>query len=237
MSVDAPHILVVDDDRRLRELLLKFLSENGFTVSTAENAQDAREKLKSLSFDLMIVDIMMPGENGLDLTRSLRQTCDVPILLLTAMSQSDQRIAGFESGADDYLTKPFEPRELVLRIESILRRRPAPGGEPLELVNFGEFSFHLERQELLHNGKRVSLTTTETNLLGVLARTNSAPVARDALGRAGGIDGGGGEGGETGSGRTIDVQVARLRRKIEVDPKNPRYLQTVRGQGYLLRTD
>ncbi len=229
--MDSPHILVVDDDNRLRELIRKYLSENGFRVSTAANAQDARQRLQSLDFDLMVLDVMMPGESGLDLTASLRKEKPLPILLLTAMAESTNRIAGLERGADDYLTKPFEPRELVLRIHSILRRvNELPQAPPVltEEVKFGNHSFNMARGELLNGTKRVKLTEAEVSLLKALAGTVGATLSREDLARL------------TGPGnnaRTIDVQVTRLRRKIEPDPKFPRYLQTVRGRGYRLATD
>jgi len=229
--LDAPHILVVDDDNRLRELLRKYLTENGFRVTTAGNAQEARQRLQSLDFDLMVLDVMMPGESGLDLTASLRKEKPLPILLLTAMAESTNRIAGLERGADDYLTKPFEPRELVLRMHSILRRvNEAPQAAPAqaEEVTFGGHSFNLARGELLNGAKRVKLTEAETGLLRALAVNVGATLSREDLARL------------TGPGnnaRTIDVQVTRLRRKIEPDPKFPRYLQTVRGRGYRLAAD
>jgi two-component system phosphate regulon response regulator OmpR len=229
--LDAPHILVVDDDNRLRELLRKYLTENGFRVTTAASAQEARQRLQSLDFDLMVLDVMMPGESGLDLTASLRKEKPLPILLLTAMAESTNRIAGLERGADDYLTKPFEPRELVLRMHSILRRvNETPQAAPAlpEDVTFGNHSFNLARGELLNGAKRVKLTEAETGLLRALAVNVGATLSREDLARL------------TGPGnnaRTIDVQVTRLRRKIEPDPKFPRYLQTVRGRGYRLAAD
>jgi two-component system phosphate regulon response regulator OmpR len=225
---ERPHILVVDDDRRLRELLTRYLTEQGFRVSSGEDAADARVKLGSLTFDLLIVDIMMPGEDGLTFTESLRRESEVPILLLTAMSESEDRIRGLERGADDYLPKPFEPRELVLRINAILRRRPAARVAEPQAVSFGDFSFDPARGELSRYGERVHLTAAEALLLKTLARRPGTPVSRDALCIASGAHP---------TMRTIDVQVTRLRRKIESDPKYPRYLQTVRGTGYVLVAD
>jgi two-component system phosphate regulon response regulator OmpR len=222
---ERPHILVVDDDRRLRELLTRYLTEQGFRVSSGEDAADARVKLDSLTFDLLVVDIMMPGEDGLTFTESLRRESEVPILLLTAMSESEDRIRGLERGADDYLPKPFEPRELVLRINAILRRRPAVRIAEPQAVSFGDFSFDPARGELSRYGERVHLTAAEALLLKTLPGT---PVSRDALCIASGAHP---------TMRTIDVQVTRLRRKIESDPKYPRYLQTVRGTGYVLVAD
>jgi len=224
---ELPHILVIDDDTRLRALLQRYLTEQGFRVTTAVDAADARAKLASIAFDLLVLDIMMPGETGLELTETLRRYSAVPILLLTAMNETESRIAGFECGADDYLSKPFEPRELVLRINAILRRAPAPV-QPRGKVNFGEFCFDLEREELTRAGAYVRLTTAETSLLKALARRPGEPITRDDLGEESMI---------SGNARTIDVQVTRLRRKIEADPKFPRYLQTVRGTGYVLMAD
>ncbi len=226
---EQPHILVVDDDTRLRELLQRYLSEKDFRVTTAVDAADARAKLTSIAFDLLVLDIMMPGETGLELTETLRRGSSVPILLLTAMNETENRIAGFECGADDYLPKPFEPRELVLRINAILRRVPPPAAAAAETkVTFGDFCFDLEREELTKAGSFVRLTTAEASLLKALARRAGEPISRDDLGEESMI---------SGNTRTIDVQVTRLRRKIETDPKFPRYLQTVRGTGYVLMPD
>ena len=228
MQDEADHILVVDDDNRLRSLLQRYLSEQGFRVTTAGNAKEARSKLRSLAFDLLVLDIMMPGETGLDLTRSLRDESAVPILLLTAMGESGDRINGLESGADDYLSKPFEPRELVLRIKSILRRLPRQDEQPQTEVRFGDFRFDLEREELRQGESFIRLTTAEAGLLKTLARRPGVPVSREDL--AGGEKG-------TANTRAVDVQVTRLRRKIEINPRFPRYLQTVRGTGYVLVPD
>lgn len=225
---EQPHILVIDDDTRLRDLLQRYLSEQGFRVTTAVDAADARAKLTSIAFDLLVLDIMMPGETGLQLTETLRRDNAVPILLLTAMNETENRIAGFECGADDYLPKPFEPRELVLRINAILRRVPPPMAQPPRKVVFGEFCFDLEREELTRAGSFVRLTTAEASLLKALARRAGQPITRDDLGEESMI---------SGNARTVDVQVTRLRRKIEDDPKFPRYLQTVRGTGYVLMPD
>ena len=225
MNPGDPHILIVDDDLRLRRLLRKYLMENGFLVSTATDAADAEAKLRSLSFDLMIVDVMMPGEDGMSFTRRLRAKAGVPIVMLTARGRNDDRIEGLESGADDYLPKPFEPRELVLRIRSVLRRdaaaAPASG-----VARFGPFAFDSERMELRRDGEPVALTSRETALLRVFARNPGATLSRMSLSR------------QSGSGeRAIDVQIARLRRKIEDDPGAPRHLQTIWGEGYVLRAD
>jgi two-component system phosphate regulon response regulator OmpR len=226
MSLDAPHILVVDDDTRLRELLHKYLTEQGFRITAAQDAADARAKLLSFDFDLLVLDIMMPGESGLELTRGLRQASQVPVLLLTAMGEIEDRIAGLESGADDYLCKPFEPRELVLRINAILRRTqaPAPDGQ----IAFGDYSFDLARAELRRGEEFVRLTAAEASLLKTLARQPGVPVSRETLSA---------ENPSIGNTRAIDVQVTRLRRKIEENPRFPRHLQAVRGIGYVLIAD
>lgn len=230
MEADLPHILVVDDDDRLRELLRKYLSEHGYFVLTASHAQDARAKLVSLAFDLIILDLMMPGESGLDFAADFRRGSDVPILMLTAMGEVEDRIRGLEHGADDYLTKPFEPRELLLRVNAILKRAPRPDGQngPARIISMGIASFDPERGELQVNGRPVRLTTQEVQLLKTLAeRPGEAYSREDLIERTGAV----------GGGRAVDVQVTRLRRKIETDPKLPRYLQTVRGRGYALIPD
>lgn len=226
---ERPHILVVDDDRRLRELLRRYLSDQGLRVTVASDAADARAKLAGLDFDLIVLDIMMPGEDGLELTRWLRAERPIPVLLLTAMDEVDHRIEGLESGADDYLSKPFEPRELVLRIQAILRRSAQAAPEPnAQRVFFGEFMFDLERGELRRSDILVRLTAAEGELLKALARNPGVPVSRQELASISP---------EIGNYRSIDVQMTRLRRKIERDQKAPRYLQTVRGIGYMLVPD
>jgi len=221
------HILVIDDDRRLRQLLSRYLVENGFRVTTASDTAQARARMQGLDFDLLVLDLMMPGENGLEFAYSLRGESAVPILMLTAMGETEDRIEGLERGADDYLVKPFEPRELVLRILRILERtEPRPG--VARTITFGGCRFDLGRNELTRDGQLVRLTSTEASLLKSLARRAGDPLNREALRQASG---------ETNSNRAIDVQVTRLRRKIEPDPKMPRYLCTVRGKGYVLRTD
>ena len=225
MTDNLPHLLVIDDDNRLRKLLGKFLSENGYRVTLAASAAEARALLRSMTFDLLVCDIMMPGESGLDLTRDLRRESFVPILLLTAMGEAEDRIRGFETGADDYLPKPFEPRELLLRIQSILRRASS-GPAPVTELSFGPLRFDRARRRLRRGAEEIRLTEAETAMLATLAENAGRPVSRDQLG-SGGEDGG----------RAVDVQIARLRRKIETDPRFPRYLQTVRGQGYMLQPD
>jgi two-component system phosphate regulon response regulator OmpR len=235
---DQPHILVVDDDRRIRDLTARYLSEQGFAVVTATDAADARGKMKSLAFDLLVLDIMMPGENGLELTTSLRTESDVPILLLTARSETEDRIAGLETGADDYLTKPFEPKELVLRIQSILKRaRSVQHAAPQRrVIKFGEFLFELDRRRLFRGEEPVYLTEAETVLLTELATRAGEVVSRDELSSPA-ADAEEAATAESSGSRQVDVQVTRLRRKIENDPRFPRYLQTVRGRGYLLQPD
>ena len=225
MSLDAPHILVVDDDTRLRELLHKYLTEQGFRITAARDAVDAGAKLAAFSFDLIVLDIMMPGESGLEMTQRLRENSQVPVLLLTAMGEIEDRIAGLESGADDYLSKPFEPRELVLRINAILRRTQVPI-EPVDgKIHFGRFCFDLAREELRRGDEFVRLTAAEASLLKILARQPGVPVSRETLAA---------ESPMIGNTRAIDVQVTRLRRKIEENPRFPRYLPAVRGVGYIL---
>lgn len=229
-SADKPHILVVDDDTRLRELLRSFLSRNGFRVTVAANAVEARERLDLIDFDLIVLDVMMPGQSGLELATEIRRTDDVPIFMLTAMVETRDRIAGLETGVDDYLGKPFEPRELLLRIQNVLKRNrpaaaPAAGGEPLRLISFGPMQFDQELGELTQEGKRVPLTDAETALLRVLSARLGEVLSRETLCRSVGA---------AVNERAIDVQVTRLRRKIEPDPSFPRYLRTVRGQGYRL---
>jgi two-component system, OmpR family, phosphate regulon response regulator OmpR len=220
------HLLVVDDDDRIRDLLKQYLSRAGFRVTTASDAAAARKLLEMLDFDLLILDVMMPGEDGLSLTRWVRKRGATPVLILTARGLADERIEGLSQGADDYLPKPFEPQELLLRAEAILRRTgprtPAP-----RRIKLGDFDFDLERAELTRQGAPVRLTESEGQLLKLLAQNAHAPVDRLDLARDTADS----------TGRAVDVQVTRLRRKIETDPRNPRYLQTVRGVGYMLSPD
>jgi two-component system, OmpR family, phosphate regulon response regulator OmpR len=221
---DAPHLLVVDDDRRIRALLLRFLIAGGYRVSTAETAAEARAKLEGLKFDLLILDVMMPGENGFDFARAIRSGSTVPILMLTARGEKESRIMGLELGADDYLAKPFEPRELALRIANILKRARPPVAPPADSVRFGPFVFHLTSGDLRRGEEAIRLTDREREMLRVLTTSLGQTVPRQAL--AGN--------GEAVGERTVDVQVNRLRRKIERDPANPLIVQTVRGVGYRL---
>jgi len=221
---DAPHLLVVDDDRRLRDLLSRYLQREGYRVTTAKDAGDARAKLDGLTFDLLILDVMMPGESGFDLARSLRKTSQVPILMLTARAETENRISGLEIGADDYVSKPFEVRELSLRIANILRRAQPTPAPPAESVRFGPFVFHISRGELRRGDELIHLTDREKDILRLLAAQPGETVPRLSLA------GSGAAAGE----RAVDVQVNRLRRKIETDPANPLFLQAVRGIGYRL---
>jgi two-component system, OmpR family, phosphate regulon response regulator OmpR len=234
MSETEPHLLVVDDDARLRNLLRRYLTDSGFRVTGVADAEEARAQLAAFAFDLIVLDVMMPGESGLDLTRALRTekcTSDrVPVLLLTAMAEPEDRINGLEQGADDFLAKPFEPRELVLRIRNILQRRPA-AEEPASAsadIRFGGFRFDMARAELFRSDELVRLTAAETALLLSLAQGAPQAVSREELSQSSQF---------SGNVRNVDVQMTRLRRKIERDPRNPRYLQTVRGTGYALRPD
>ena len=229
MDETEPHLLVVDDDMRLRELLRRYLSDNGFRVTTAGNAREARASFASFAFDLIVLDVMMPGESGLELTRELRAGgAHPPILLLTAMAEPEDRVNGLEQGAEDFMAKPFEPRELVLRIRAMLRRAPPP---PLDAesgpVQLGALVFDRERAELRDMDGPVRLTGGEAALLSALAAKPNEVLSREDLAAALGMD-------ETGE-RAIDVQVTRLRRKLEADPREPRFLHTVRGRGYVLK--
>ena len=224
---DAPHILVVDDDTRIRGLLRQFLAEQGFRVTVAATAAEARRRLEGLDFDLIVLDVMMPGETGVELTASLREHKTVPILMLTALAETDSRVAGLEAGADDYLPKPFDPRELVLRINNILRRGGPAQTPKLEQIVFGPYSFQIARRELKRGGETLRLTEREQEILAIFAERAGETIPRHEL------VGGTSEVGE----RTIDVQINRLRRKIERDPSNPVWLQTVRGVGYRLSVE
>jgi two-component system phosphate regulon response regulator OmpR len=224
-----PHILVVDDDERLRDLLQRFLMGNGFLVTTATDAAEAREILKYLAYDLIICDVMMPGEDGMALTRDLKkQGIAAPVLMLTALGEIESRISGFEAGADDYLPKPFEPRELLLRINAILRRVAAPPPARGEKIRFGRWTLDLDRGELADGEERMALTAVEHSLLKALASKLGEVVSREELAELCQMNA---------NERTIDVQVTRLRKKVEEDPKLPKYIQTVRGKGYILWSD
>ena len=225
------HLLVVDDDERIRGLLQKFLIRNGFLVSVARDAAQARRLLAGLDFDMLVLDVMMPGEDGISLTRDLRKSLTVPILLLTAKGETINRIEGFEAGADDYLVKPFEPKELLLRINAILRRVPVvqPAAAAPKVLHMGPVRYDMDRGELWRGGDLIRLTSTEAALMRVFSAQPGVAISRDKL-----VGDATDEGGQE---RAVDVQITRLRRKIEDDPKQPRYLQTVRGEGYMLQPD
>ncbi len=234
---DAPHILVVDDDSRIRGLLKKYLSNNGYNVSEARDADHARRLLGGLTFDLLVVDVMMPGEDGFSLTKAIRQTMHTPVILLTARSEAEDRIEGLEVGADDYLPKPFEPRELLLRISAILRRSADPIEEtavvaPPKTLSLGLCRYDMTRGELWRGEELIRLTTAESAMMRLMAREAGVAVSRAAL-----LAEVGGNEEPSAQERAIDVQVTRLRRKIEENPRVPRYLQTVRGAGYMLAPD
>lgn len=232
METDTTHILIVDDDRRLRELLEEYLAREGYDVSTAANAAEARKLVETEMFDLAVVDVMMPGESGIDLVTSWRETppwpYPMPILMLTAQNEPENRIAGLEAGADDYLGKPFEPRELVLRLEKLLQRNNTVAAKTrnLHIVKFGEYILQLDTGDLRRNGEFINLSSSELELLTILARKLDAPVSREELSRElKGI-----------SERSVDVQVTRLRKRIEENPREPRYIMAQWGKGYILRS-
>ncbi|MGH6914927.1 MAG: response regulator [Geminicoccales bacterium] len=225
MQETRRHILVVDDDARLRRLLHRFLTEHGYHVTAAGDAREAKAALNSFAFDLMVLDVMLPGQDGISLTGELRAVVDLPILLLTARGEAEDRVNGLAAGADDYLVKPFDPRELLLRIATILRRAAPAAPEPRPL-RFGPFLFDAVRQELRRGEERIHLTDAEVSLLQILAQQPGIAVTRQQLGERSRI---------SGSDRAIDTQIARLRRKLESDPRRPRYLLTKRGEGYVLR--
>lgn len=233
MTDPVPHLLITDDDERIRDLLRKFLVRNGFLVSVARDAMHARRILSGLEFDLLVIDVMMPGEDGVALTHALRETIKTPILLLTAKGDTADRIAGLEAGADDYLAKPFEPKELLLRINAILRRMPEPEADNItpKVLTMGSVRFDIDRAELLRGEDMIRLTATETQLMRIFSEHLREPVSRAKLVEDLGRDRG------QAQERAVDVQITRLRRKIEADPKQPRYLQTVRGEGYMLAPD
>jgi two-component system, OmpR family, phosphate regulon response regulator OmpR len=232
MSQPDAHLLIVDDDERIRGLLQKFLMRNGYLVSTARDAAQARRVLAGLEFDLIVLDVMMPGEDGITLTRDLRKRMATPILLLTAKGETANRIEGLEAGADDYLVKPFEPKELLLRINAILRRVPqTKAAEPVrQVIHMGAVRYDLDRGEMWRGEAPVRLTATEVQLMRIFASQPGRPIPRDKLVAEGAS-------GDAAQERAVDVQITRLRRKIEDDPKAPRYLQTVRGEGYMLQPD
>ncbi|MBF9045764.1 response regulator [Rhodobacterales bacterium LSUCC0031] len=230
------HLLIVDDDERIRGLLQKFLMRNGYMATVARDAAQARRLLKGLAFDLIVLDVMMPGEDGLDLCSAIRATQDTPILLLTARGETGDRISGLEAGADDYLVKPFEPKELLLRINAILRRMPKPveDSELPQILHMGPIRYDLERGEMWHGTTQVRLTATEAALMRIFTSEPNRPISRTQLVTLLNRDKSGADHVQE---RAVDVQITRLRRKIEVTSKEPRYLQTVRGAGYMLAPD
>ncbi|WP_406600611.1 response regulator [Thermohalobaculum sediminis] len=233
MPEQPPHILVIDDDQRIRDLLKRFLMRNGYLVTSARDAAHAERILVNLAFDLLVIDVMMPGEDGVSFLRRMRERINAPVLMLTARAETGERIEGLEAGADDYLAKPFEPRELLLRIAAILRRAvPQPEAEaPPRVLALGPLRYDILRGELTSGEQLVRLTTTEQALMRVFARQPNEPVTRARLAAELG-----GQNNDVQE-RAVDVQITRLRRKIEADPKAPRYLQTVRGAGYMLTPD
>ena len=233
MTEPDAHLLIVDDDERIRGLLQKFLMRNGFLVSTAREASHAERVLSGLDFDLIVLDVMMPGEDGISFCKRLREDREVPILLLTAKNDTADRIAGLEAGADDYLAKPFEPKELLLRINSILRRVPPsePADVAPKVLSLGSYRYDVEKGTMWNGDTPVRLTATESQLMRIFSAQPGEPLSRSRLVEDLGRDGG------QAQERAVDVQITRLRRKIEADPKQPRYLQTVRGAGYMLAPD
>jgi two-component system phosphate regulon response regulator OmpR len=225
LADDAAHVLVVDDDARIRDLLGGYLRQNGYRVTLAEDGAAARAQMEGLAFDCIVLDVMMPGESGFDIAERLRKSSDVPILMLTARSEPEHRVRGLELGVDDYMPKPFEPRELLLRLQNILRRA-SPKTKAGE-VRFGPFTFDLRRNELKRGEEPIRLTDKEREVLREFALSGGEPVSRETLARLGEYD----------NERAVDVQINRLRQKIETDPANPAYLHTVRGKGYVLYLD
>lgn len=228
-TLNRPHVLVVDDDKRIRELLGRYLQQNEFLVTEADNAAAARNLLSIMSFDALVLDIMMPGEDGLSLTTSLKgDGFQTPVLLLTAKGETESRIAGFEAGADDYLPKPFEPRELVLRLNAILRRAATAPAKTESTASFDGWVYDAARTMLVKGDETQLLTRAEATLMQIFMQKPGQIFSRQDLAALAGLEG---------EERTIDVQITRLRRKIEANSKKPRYLQTIRGEGYVLHTD
>ncbi len=230
------HLLIVDDDERIRTLVKKYLEKNDYMISTAKNAEHSKKLMKIFKFDLLVIDVMMPGESGISLTKKIRKNKTVPILLLTALSEVKERILGLESGADDYLVKPFEPRELVLRIQSIIKRYEIKAEEKLKKkINFGNISFNLKTKILSKGDKVINLTTNEVELLEILINNINKIISREEIIKSFRVKKNISE--NNLENRTIDVQITRLRQKIEIEPKTPRYLKTIRTKGYILNYD
>ena len=227
MKINLPHILIVDDDKRILELINDYLIKNNFMVSIANNAMEARKKIENIEFDLIILDIMMPGESGLKLTISLKKNnFKTPILLLSALGNPEDRIKGLEIGASDYLPKPFEPKELLLRMNNLIQKNKFDSKK--KIIKFGPYTFNLKNEILKKNGKNFILTSSETRLLCILAKNDGKPIFRDNLSKILNIPS---------TSRALDVQVTRLRNKIEGNKKFPSYIQTVRGRGYVLKVE
>lgn len=224
MHKNLPHLLVIDDDTRLRNLLGRFLGENGFEVSLAKDTAQARELMAQKEFNLLILDVMMPNEDGVSFTTAIRQSASTPIIMLTARGEFDDRIKGLEAGADDYLPKPFEPKELLLRINNVLKRSPSLA-RPQAIYNFGDFTFSISDSRLKKSDQLIHLTESEAKILSILCAEQGSPISRDKLSKLCNVDY-----------RSIDVQITRLRKKIEQNPKQPHYLQTVRNLGYVLHS-
>ena len=228
MKLDLPHILIVDDDKRILQLINDYLSKNNFRTSTANNSLIAREKIENIEFDLIVLDIMMPGESGLKLTDTLKKNnFKTPILLLSALGNPDDRIKGLEIGANDYLTKPFEPKELLLRIKNLIDKNKH-NKQKTKIVKFGPYTFNLKNEILKKNGKIFILSSSETKLLYILAKNDGKPIFRNNLSKILNI---------ANTSRALDVQITRLRNKIENNKKFPTYIQTVRGRGYVLKVE
>ena len=227
MKINLPHILIVDDDKRILELINDYLIKNNFMVSIANNAMEARKKIENIEFDLIILDIMMPGESGLKLTSSLKKNnFKTPILLLSALGNPEDRIKGLEIGASDYLPKPFEPKELLLRMNNLIQKNKFDSKK--KIIKFGPYTFNLKNEILKKNGKNFIITSSETRLLCILAKNDGKPIFRDNLSKILNIPS---------TSRALDVQVTRLRNKIEGNKKFPSYIQTVRGRGYVLKVE
>ena len=221
------HVLVVDDDDRIRELVKQYLEENKYIVTTARDAQDAKEKLEIIKFDILVLDIMMPGQSGLTLTKDIKENSTTPIILLTAKGETEDRIKGLEIGASDYLAKPFEPKELLLRMKNLIQKNKY-SKQKREIVKFGPYIFNLKKEILKKNGKMFTLTSSEAKLLYILAKNEGKPIIRYNLARILNIPN---------TSRALDVQITRLRNKIENNKKFPTYIQTVRGRGYVLKIE
>ena len=216
------HILVVDDDDRIRDLVKQYLNENNYFVSTAIHAEDAQKKVNTIKFDLIVLDIMMPGKSGLDFTEENKNKIYTPIILLTAKGEADERVHGLETGADDYLSKPFEPKELLLRIKNILNKTKSKNIK--RLIEFGNVKINLNKHIILKNNKEYKINSTEKTILEVMINSPGKSFSREEIGKIINLD----------KERSVDVIITRLRKKIEQNPKNPKYLQTLRGEGYVL---